>query len=147
MELSKETQDRIARVMNNWSQIRAECFKSKNTDDSYYGDPTTDSPIGELHWDNPNLVWVFFTNNLEGYEGSQTQIGLNADGKLMWEYQSHCSCNGYELSHGHGKDFLEEASKPKSYELEGIPLDWESQIRANCDKLLAAIKKPARRRK
>ena len=54
----------------------------------------------------------------------------------MWEYQSHCSCNGYETSHDHGTELEMEKH---SYELNEIPMDWEAKVRENASKLLKLI--------
>jgi len=45
-----------------------------------YGDGF-ESVIGSVYWDNPNLLWVLVTNNEEDYEGHQSQIGINKEGK------------------------------------------------------------------
>lgn len=131
--LNKDTQKLIKKAVKNWEALRKDF--SKPTSSSYVAD--TESKIGILHWDNPNLLWVLITNNDEGYEGSQTQIGLAKDGRLMWEYQSHCSCNGYEHSSGEpNNDFCKDLEGKKSYELNGIPLDWETKIQENLKKIL-----------
>lgn len=130
MNLSKETQAAIKKILPKWEKIQLAFFQPKVNS---WEDMKT--PIGNLYWANPNILFLITTSNEEGYEGSQTQIGLSKDGRLMWEYQSHCSCNGYETSHEHGKEL--EVTK-KTYELNDVPLDWESQIRENIDKLLKA---------
>jgi hypothetical protein len=88
-----------------------------------------------FHWNNPNLLWLFATQDEEDYEGSQTQIGLARDGKLKWEFQSHCSCNDYEDSSELGVDFP--PTTMKSYELRTIPIDWEAEIEKNLKIILA----------
>lgn len=130
MKLAKETEQLIEKAVKNWNKIQEKCFPIRDE----YADMST--PIGDLHWQNKNLLWVFLTDNEEGYEGSQTQLGLNREGKIMWEYQSHCSCNGYETSHEHGAEF---GATKKTYQLEEIPIDWESKVRENIEKLLAAV--------
>lgn len=90
--------------------------------------------IGSLYWDNPNCLWILATSNEEGYEGNQTQLGLTKERKIVWEYQSHCSCNEYENS----SDPLEEFDfEKKSYELNEIPIDWEKIVCENLKKILA----------
>lgn len=130
MNLSKETQAAIKKILPKWEKIQLAFFqpKEKSWEDM-------ETPIGTLYWANPNILFLLTTHNEESYEGSQTQIGLSKDGRLMWEYQSHCSCNGYETSHDHGKEL--EVTK-KTYELNDVPLDWEHQIRENIEKLLKA---------
>lgn len=128
MTPSKETQAAIKKILPKWEKIQRAFF---NPPENSWDDIKT--PIGNLYWLNPNILFLVTTNNEEGYDGRQTQIGLSKDGRIMWEYQSHCSCNGYELSHEHGEEL--EVTK-KTYELESVPLDWENQIRENINKLL-----------
>lgn len=137
MKLHEETNSLLNQLVENWDKCR----------DYYNQLPREDwssdrkSIIGHLWWDNPNLVWVLITDNDEGYEGSQAQVGISENGKLLWEYQSHCSCNGYEDSQDNGDEFLPELSK-KTFEIEynKIPYDWENQISENIKKLLNNLK-------
>jgi len=128
MQLQKETQKLVNKVVKNWETLKSK-EKLKKED---YGSEFT-SVIGELYWDNPNCLWVLATQNEEGYDGSQTQIGLTKEGKIVWEYQSHCSCDGYYDSHEHLPEL--DLSK-KNYELDKIPLDWENKIQENIKKIL-----------
>lgn len=137
MNLSNETQKSVKKLVRNWERVRA-YFSQLPKKEDWLND--RESVIGHLWWDNPDLVWVLITDKEESYEGSQAQIGITKDGRIMWEYQSHCSCNSYEDSTGEGNgEFLPELSK-KSYELNGIPYDWEHQIRENITKLLGPAK-------
>lgn len=120
----------IAKVIYHWDTIKAKQVLKKED----YGSGR-ETVIGKLWWDNPNLIFVLVTDKEENYEGSQAQIGISKDGKLRWEYQSHCSCNDYEDSTELGKEFKPELSK-KCYELNSIPLDWEEQIKKNIKELL-----------
>ena len=55
------------------------------------------TPFGHQHWNVPSdVLWLDYTSNEEGYDGSQTQIGIKQDGTIVWGYFSHCSCYGYE---------------------------------------------------
>lgn len=136
--MNKTTQNLINRTIKKWDKLRKD-FTTPNV--KLYG-TDTQSRIGILHWDNPNLLWVLITNNEEGYEGSQTQLGLTKDGQLVWEYQSHCSCDGYEHSSNvPNNDFCKDIAGKKSYELEGIPLDWEEKMQENLKKILDAKNK------
>lgn len=131
--MKKETKELIDKLVKRWDEIKLkEKIKSKD-----WGSNFT-SPIGNLFWDNPAVIWVFVTHNPEDYEGSQTQIGITKDGKIMWEYQSHCSCDGYGNSDADSLRELtvEELSK-KSWELREIPEDWEEIVSKNLEKLLA----------
>jgi len=78
--------------------------------------------VGKLYWTNPsNVLWLWSTDNQEGYEGSQTQIGINKKGKFVWGYFSHCSCFGYEDYTGETNSFPPKDFK--SYEFESIDKD------------------------
>ena len=113
---------------------RFDALKARETKSVTYGSSFT-SPIDSFHWNNPNLIWLLTTNNEEGWEGSQTQIGMTRDARLVWEYQSHCSCDSYEDSTVIGNEFP--PTTTKSFELNAIPLDWEAQIVKNLTNLLA----------
>lgn len=131
MNIQKETGILIGKLVENWDFIKEKQVAKKPK----YGSECETVIGGKLWWNNPNLIFVLVTDQEEGYEGSQAQIGISKDGKIRWEYQSHCSCNGYENSEDKGEEFLPELSK-KSYELNSIPLDWETQIQENIKKLL-----------
>jgi len=126
--------EKIEELVKNWDLIKSKQVLKK--EDFGSGRETI---IGKLWWDNPDLIFVLITDQEEGYDGSQAQIGVSKDGKLRWEYQSHCSCNYYEDSSGLGEEFVPELSK-KSYELNSIPLDWEKIITGNIEKLLICTK-------
>lgn len=129
--MENKTQKLIDTVVANWDEIKNK-YQAFDVIGAGY-DKKQDTVIGELYWNNPNLIFVLVTSNEEGYDGSQTQIGIDKGGKLRWEYQSHCSCNGYEDSHEHGTDFKPEV---KTYELESVPLDWENKIQENIEKII-----------
>lgn len=127
--MNKQTQNLIDEVVKNWDSIKTKQVIKKEDYGSGF-----ESPIGNIYWDNPKLIFVLVTNNQEDYEGSQTQIGITKERKLRWEYQSHCSCNGYEDSSDAGAEFP--PLEKKSYELDGVPLDWEEKIAENIKKIL-----------
>jgi len=129
MNLAQETKELITELVNNWDKVKSTMFLRKID----YGSGK-ETRIGNLWWDNADLIFVLVTDMEEGYEGSQAQIGISKEGGIRWEYQSHCSCNDYEDSSGLGNEF--DLTK-KGYELNAIPLDWEEQIRNNIKKLLA----------
>ena len=89
----------------------------------YNANPDTDNPIiGHLWWIKPSdTLWLFVTDKEEGYDGSQTQIGIKQDGTLMWGYFSHCSCYGYEDYEGDTKELNDLSFK--EYEMQGIEPD------------------------
>lgn len=129
MELNKETQKLVSKAISQWDKL-----KLKQSGKEEYGTEFK-TPIGQIHWDNPTVVWVYASSNEEGYEGSQIQIGLNKTGNFVWEYQSHCSCNGYEDTKEELPVIPEDTTK--SYELGDIPKDFEAVIQFNLKKLLS----------
>ncbi len=94
-------------------------------------------PLGAPHWENEKLLWVFLTQREEGYEGSQTQLGLRKDGVVVYEYQSHCSCNSYETSHEGGCPMPEDTTK--SHELRDVPAEWKVIVAANIEKMIGML--------
>ncbi len=88
-------------------------------------------------WDNPNLLWLLAFSEGGGYDGSGLQVGPSKEGKLYWEYQSHCSCDGFSDSSGHSNELcLGCSEKPKSYELFTLPEDWEKIVKVNLEQIL-----------
>jgi hypothetical protein len=138
MTLQPKTETLISRAVEQWKQLKAKTSPDKR--ESYSTSFT--HPLGVAHWDNPNLLWLYITSNEESYEGSQTQIGLTRDGKLRWEFQSHCSCDGYEDSAGNGEEMPEDSKK--SYEFMEVPKEWEIIIQANLEKLLQSDNEPTK---
>lgn len=122
-------------VKKNWDALRV---KQKPKEDGY-SRSIVKTPFGESHWDNPDLVWVYLTNNEEGYEASQTQLGVTRDGRVLYEYQSHCSCDGYEDSHG-GDGCPMPDDTTKTYRLKEIPNEWKVVVAQNVEKMLKYLK-------
>lgn len=135
IKLSKETQELLAQVVNNWQSIKDKFIKSKE----YEWSSEAESLIGHVWWDNPNLVWILVTNKEEGYDGSQSQIGVAKDGTLRWEYQSHCSCNGYEDTSELPEQFTQDTLKSFDFTYTEPPLSWEEEMRANMKTLLDSL--------
>lgn len=133
-ELHKDTKDLLDKILSNWAKVRDYYFQASKK--AEYGSEF-ESFIGQIFWDNPKIVWLYCTNNSEGYGGSQTQIGIKVDGKIVWEYQSHCSCNEYENSDGDGSDIPEDTKK--TYEFDEVPTDWEAAIRENARKIIKEL--------
>ena len=76
----------------------------------------------KLTWGIPQeVIWLYSTSRTEDYEGSQTQIGIDKEGKLMWGYFSHCSCYGYEDYNGDYKEFEDNEDTFKMYEMNEVP--------------------------
>lgn len=130
--MKTKTQKLVKWVANNFDAVKN---LPKTKEDYVSG---IENCIGKFYWDNPNLAWVYVAGSEEGYEGSQTQLGISRDGKIKWSYQSHCSCNDYEDENEIGEDF---PTTEKNYELDRIPEDWEKIVCDNILKLKNAVKK------
>lgn len=79
--------------------------------------------IGKLWWVVPQeVLWLYTTNNEEGYDGNQTQFGIKKDGTIVWGYFSHCSCYGYEDYRGEFTELTDDniIHTKKTYELENV---------------------------
>ncbi len=79
--------------------------------------------IGNLWWTIPDdILWLYATQNDEGYDGSQTQFGVRKDGTIVWAYFSHCSCYGYEDYKGEVNELSDknEIHTQKTYELKEV---------------------------
>lgn len=132
--LSTETKNLLSKVVRNWQSIRDQFVeKRKNSWDDHK------SIIGTLWWDNPNLVWILVTDAEEGYEGSQSQVGVDKEGNLRWEFQSHCSCNSYRDSSDLPEQFTENTLKSFDFTFTKPPLDWENKMRENMEKMLLKV--------
>lgn len=98
-----EAKARFNRQYNTWDEIRNEI-------------------VGRLYWVKPeNVLWLYATSNDEGYEGHQTQFGIDINGVVWWAYFSHCSCYNYEEYDGTVKEFAPEDFK--CYELTEVAPD------------------------
>lgn len=88
-------------------------------------DEKTNPVVGKLWWSKPdNVLWLYSTDNdEEGYEGNQTQFGVDTLGVVHWAYYSHCSCNSYSDYDGETKAYSPKTHTRKDYELENIPED------------------------
>ncbi len=106
------------KITDYWSSIIGKYNK--------YGDhwDAKENPIiGKLWWNVPaDILWLYSTQNEEGYEGSQTQFGVRKDGTIVWGYFSHCSCYGYEDYKGEVSELNDENEihTRKTYELEDV---------------------------
>lgn len=119
---TKQTQELLSKIVENWGTVRAKAGK-----------------IIGVWWDNPNLIWIYSTENEEEqYEGEQSQMGVAKDGSLRWEFQSHCSCNYYENTTELPEQFTKETLKSFSIS-ETIPPAWEKEICENMTKILNSI--------
>jgi hypothetical protein len=126
----------IAKVCKKWDFYKGKeevidkvSYPEKTSVKTLFGDQTA--------WNNPELLWVFVNIEDGGWDGSGIQVGISKDGKIYWQYQSHCSCNDFGDSIGHdGELCLGCDEKPKSYELNSIPDNWEEVVYGNLETIL-----------
>ncbi len=136
--MKEKTQKLINRLVKKWDMARSfqntELAKRIDIFDEY------ETILGTFPWNNEKLVMLFCEVGGGSYYGVATLIGLTREGKLVWEYQSHCSCNSFEDSSYEGTELKHEhILEKKTYELNSLPVDWEEQIQNNIEKLLKAL--------
>lgn len=134
--MKEEIEKLIKRVCKKWDFYKSKEEKSKES----YSDYTEVKTLNgyTTAWENPNLLWLLVNIDGGGYDGYGTQIGLTKDGRIMWEYQSHCSCNTFADSsnHGDGELCLGCDKDPKRYELNSVPAEWEKLVKVNLEEIL-----------
>lgn len=135
--MKEEIEKLIKEVCKNWDAYKALETKEKDYDSASYTYVTTLAG-DRTEWDNPDLLWLLSYSEDGGYDGSGVQVGISKDGRIIWEYQSHCSCNSFEDSEGagHNELCLGCDEKPKSYELNMLPKDWEKIALVNLQEIL-----------
>jgi len=106
----------IQNIIKNWDKIKKD----------YKPSP--------LWWDNPNIIWILVTDNEEDYEGSQEQYGIDKEGKLRYEYQSHCSCNSYEDGTSIPEEFL--LNTKKTFTINNVDEDIEKVLVEKMEEIL-----------
>jgi len=136
--MKEKTKQLLEQLIDKWEDARSfqnrELAKRENSWDNY------ETILGSFPWNNERLVMLFCEEDGGGYEGSATLIGLTKEGKLVWEYQSHCSCNDFEDSSYEGTELKHEhILEKKEYELNLLPIDWEEKLQDNIQKLLNAL--------
>lgn len=133
--MTKKFDKLVSVIAKDWER-----FKKIQENPKFQGDGPNELGI-RVWWENSEMVWVFSTNNEEGYEGSQTMLGVTKEGKVYWSYQSHCSCNGYEAESDltNSKQFTEPTEK--IYELQTVPEDWEKAAIVTILKLIEERKR------
>ena len=112
IDIPKEIQDYFSSYKNKYNH------KNKNS-----WEDSISLIVGKLWWTVPDeVLWLYSTNNEEGYEGSQTQFGIKKDGTVVWGYFSHCSCYGYEDYKGEITELNDENEihTRKTYELKEV---------------------------
>jgi hypothetical protein len=127
-----KTEELIKKAVARWDDLMKIQLGAKKEDS--WSSLITVPVVGTLDWNNPKLLFVFAVSQDGGYEGSATQIGITKDGRLMYEYQSHCSCNSFEDTSNEGSPIPQDTTK--TYELTMLPLDWEYKIQDNIEKML-----------
>lgn len=140
--MTQKTTNLIKKLLPKWEKARSLQNRDAATKRKNNYDSTFDTVNGTFSWNNSTLVLLANFIEGEGYEEYGSIVGLSKDGKLMWEYQSHCSCNdfgdstcaGTELEHSH-------VLEKKKFELNSFPTDWEEKIQDSIEKLLNALKK------
>lgn len=138
--MKQEIEKLIKKVCKKW-----DFYKSKEvivTDNA--GSDWGSSEVKTLNgyttsWNNKNLIWLMVNVDGSGYDESGNQVGLSRDGKIVWEYQSHCSCNSFgdtSKTHGDGELCLGCEEKPKSYQLSQLPEEWEKIVKVNLEEIV-----------
>lgn len=134
--MKEEIEELIKRVCERW-----DFYKSKESSEK--GEYSDNSRTKTLNgyttaWNNPNLLWLLVDIEEGGYEGSGSQVGLTKDGKLKWEYQSHCSCDDFADTNGYGDGelALDAKDEVKSYELSKLPTEWQKIVKVNLEEIL-----------
>lgn len=129
LELTKE---KLKYLQENFESIK----NKYNNGPSENGYPEADTPFGHIWFYKPdNVLWLYYTENTEDYEGSQTQIGIKSDGTIVWGYFSHCSCYGYEDYNGEVQEFVGNPDSFKMYEMEGVESDVLKRLNDNFNKI------------
>lgn len=136
--MNKDLEKLAIKIGKNFDQAKA----TEKPDNNSYSGTSLKTVFGDImSWNNPNLVWILCSVTGGGYEESGSQLGITRSGKIVFEYQSHCSCNSFEDSHGQGDgDLFHELTK-KTYEVSSLPKDWEKIVKVNCETILKEIKK------
>lgn len=137
MKIETEIKELSAKVCKKWQMYKDK--ETVNKEESWADCSSVRTLNGyETAWDNPDLLWVWVEIQDGSYDGAGLQVGLSRDGKFYWEYQSHCSCDGFGDTSGHDNELcLGCSEKPKSYELSNLPADWEKIVKVNLEQILS----------
>lgn len=136
--LKPETKEVLERLTANWQKARDIQNRAVLGRKSIY-DTIVETVNGTFSWNNQSMVMLCDFIDGGGYESYGSIVGLRNDGVLVWEYQSHCSCNDFGDSTQANELLIEDTLSKKSCELNSIPDDWEDKIYASAKKLLEAI--------
>ena len=132
-----KTDKLIKSLAKKWEAARSLQNKDAATRKRYEQSFTTAN--GSFSWNNSSLVMLADFVDVGGYEADGSIIGLSKDGRLMWEYQSHCSCNGFDDSASATELKHEHILEKKTFELRNLPVDWEERIQESIEQLLRAL--------
>lgn len=127
-----------SKVLKKWAKYKSMEIVSKPYDTSDYSEVKTLNGYTTA-WDNKDILWLLVNIEDGSYDGSGYQVGLNRDGKFVWEYQSHCSCNTFADSvskNGDGELSLDFDMSKKSFELRELPDDWAKIVKVNLEEIL-----------
>lgn len=122
-----------------WDEARSLQNKAAASRKVY--ESTLEAANGLFSWNNTSMVMLLDLVDGGCYEEHGSIIGLAKDGRLMWEFQSHCSCNKFsENTSGFTGELPDNPITTKSLEIDRMPEDWEEKIQASALKLLDALK-------
>lgn len=136
--MKEETLKLLEALKNNWRKAR----DVQNRDVLKRDYETSFSTVnGSFSWDIKNLVLLCDFVEGASYSEYGSIVGLSEDGRLFWEYNSHCSCDGFGDSDGATSELSEEqlANSKKSFELSSLPEDWEVKVAESAKRLLEAL--------
>jgi len=94
-----------------------------------------------LHPTDKQYVWLLDAYIPGDYSGEGERIGIRDDGKLVYGYTSHCSCNGPWYDED-GEIKIKSSSKLTKVEVSALAgLDWGPSYVENVDTLWAIMVK------
>lgn len=136
--MKEETLKLLEDLKNNWRKARD--IQNRDVLKRDYGSGFT-TVNGVFSWDIKNLVLLCDFVEGDSYEEYGSIVGLSEDGRLFWEYDSHCSCNEFGDSDAATSELSESqlTNTLKTFELESIPEDWENKIAESARKLLEVL--------
>ncbi len=134
--MKEEIEKLIKKVCKKWDFYKSKEIPTKDSWSEYTQTKTLNGYTSA--WDNPSILWLMVNVDGSGYEESGNQVGITKDGRIVWEYQSHCSCNtfGDNAGHGDGELCLGCDIKPNSWELSQLPEEWEKIVKVNLEEIL-----------
>lgn len=135
--MQAKTQKLIAKLTKKWEEARSLQNTGISKREKYETSFTTVN--GTFSWNNASLVLLADFVEGGGYEEYGSIVGLDREGRLMWEYQSHCSCYDFGDSTSMNGELNKDILEKKQWELSQVPENWEEKIQESIEKLLAAL--------